>query len=69
MWGENDRVNRGNLIKNMHQKRKNMKKIKKNLQKKITKKLQIEKTIILLKMLLLNGLVSFKTKSKKVTAM
>ncbi|GAA6310034.1 hypothetical protein F280043A3_10550 [Intestinibacter bartlettii] len=69
MWGENDRVNRGNLIKNMHQKRKNMKRIKKNLQKKITKKLQIEKTIILLKMLLLNGLVSFKTKSKKVTTM
>lgn len=69
MWGENDRVNRGNLIKNMHQKRKNMKKIKKNLQKKITKKLQIEKTVILLKMLLLNGLVSFKTKSKKVTTM
>ena len=69
MWGENDRVNRGNLIKNMHQKRKNMKKIKKNLQKKFTKKLQIEKTLILLKMLLLNGLVSFKTKSKKVTTM
>lgn len=69
MWGENDRVNRGNLIKNMHQKRKNMKKIKKNLQKKFTKKLQIEKTVILLKMLLLNGLVSFKTKSKKVTTM
>lgn len=69
MWGENDRVNRGNLIKNMYQKRKNMKKIKKNLQKKITKKLQIEKTIILLKMLLLNGLVAFKTKSKKVTTM
>lgn len=69
MWGENDRVNRGNLIKNMHQKRKNMKKIKKNLQKKITKKLQIEKTVILLKMLLLNGLVSFKTKRKKVTTM
>ena len=69
MWGENDRVNRGNLIKNMHQKRKNMKKIKKNLQKKITKKLQIEKTVILLKMLMLNGLVSFKTKSKKVTTM
>ena len=69
MWGKNDRVNRGNLIKNMHQKRKNMKKIKKNLQKKITKKLQIEKTVILLKMLLLNGLVPFKTKSKKVTTM
>ena len=39
MWGENDRVNRGNLIKNMHQKRKNMKRIKKNLQKKNYKKI------------------------------